>query len=1581
MLSRSFVSTPNGRTFHSGSISSSNAPAIRRRRVLQAAVAVAAAAVSSASLVSNLRAADQTWVGNPVDALWSNAANWSGAAVPGIIGGTAVNPTNPDLVTFNSPIDPGSQIGSALHPITIDAAAAGTTPRQIGGILFDGAAGAYTIGADSTTPLWVTAAGTLGTSTRIQMNETVANTQTFNAPVTIRLPASTNSFFTLVNNSTTSSAAMVFNGTLSNASANTRPLTLILDGTNTANNTIASFFSDPTATTGNGAVHLVKNGTGVWVLSGANTIGQITSGGDNVPANAVVNDGTLVVQNSNGLGSLTASNVVAQGTGVLRLDNIALSNDGITLDAAGSVIATGNSSVNNVGVRSTAINVTLGTSSATDVFTVLGSVGINADVGSPATVINVAGPGQIVLNNGNPAAATWKVTGAGSLFLNGSLDNGSIAFGAASAGRVVLNGHGTTIGGLEGGAAGAIVENGAGNDITLNINSTTSQVYNGVIQDGSGGGKIAINKNGSGTLVLNHNQTYTGQTDINAGKLSVNGTWATGTINVNNNASVGGSAIASGTVSIHGGAHIAPGASVGTFSAAGLTLDGGSILDYEFNATANDKIVVTGNNAFTLNGGGFNLFQENSALGFTTAGTYQLVQFSGTMQGSGLDSSWTTASASNPHVLNPQAGLKYAFASSGNLLTLTISAGALTGHWAVDADGSWGTGANWSTNPNFPKNASEVAIFDKTLTATRTITLDGSKTVGGLQFDSVTAGTGYTIAPGSGGTLTVDNSGATATIVVVSGNNTIGVPVVLNSNTVTSVVPANASLTFTQSISGSGSLSKSGAGTVSLMAANSYGGNTSISGGTVQIGNNAAFSNSQVTVAGSTTLRPATPNLTIANNMTLGDNVTLTINADNNLTYSGSLNDSTGNGVVVKNGTGTLTLSGQLNQSGNTIVSAGTLKLVDGSNVGHAIVDNAAVVVSGVSDFSVGAPISGTGTVTKEGSNTVQFNNANTYAGPTNINAGTLKLGNSSGVGTGGLVVAAGATFDLNSNNTTNSSLTGSGVVTTSSGTPVLTINAPAGFQFGGNFTATASGTVGLAKTGAGVGTFSGTYSFNTLSAGGGTIAFTGNTSNIVVGNTTLNNGGALRIENGTWTMNNVTIPNSTSGDNSRIIITGGTVTFANYSGGRSGGTTTPNTATGLQISGGVVNANQVILSTTNSWSSLGISGGSLTIGAGSFILGNGNNGGRGGAMVQSGGSLSYAGPDGLVLANTDQQGVATFSGGSATLNGITLFKLTTRANGAATLAFSGNGTSLFGGTVYLGAGGINSGILGSGTTGVNVILNAGTLGATADWSATATLADTTTAPIPATLTGNINLLAADAAGVAHNITLGGVLSGTGGLTKVGAGTVMLSGNNTYTGATVVKAGKLVLTGNAKSPVLTLAGGADIQGGRLILDYNDTGTAPDVKSILAAGYAQTPTRFATGQLRTSNPDVTSKGLGWKDDATAKQVSVAYTWYGDANLDGQVDVTDLGALATNWQTSNIWAGGDFNYDGFVDVTDLGALATNWQQGVGNPLGPGSLESAMSALGLGNSAVPEPATFGLIGIGLAAAASRRRTRRSR
>jgi hypothetical protein len=82
--------------------------------------------------------------------------------------------------------------------------------------------------------------------------------------------------------------------------------------------------------------------------------------------------------------------------------------------------------------------------------------------------------------------------------------------------------------------------------------------------------------------------------------------------------------------------------------------------------------------------------------------------------------------------------------------------------------------------------------------------------------------------------------------------------------------------------------------------------------------------------------------------------------------------------------------------------------------------------------------------------------------------------------------------------------------------------------------------------------------------------------------------------------------------------------------------------------------------------------------------------------------------------------------------------------------------------------------------------------------------------------------------------------------------------------------------------------------------------------------------------------------------------------GDANLDEQVDITDLGILATNWQLGGVWETGDFDGSDFVDITDLGLLATNWQVGVGDrpTAQPWAFDEALAAVGLPATAVPEP-----------------------
>ena len=72
--------------------------------------------------------------------------------------------------------------------------------------------------------------------------------------------------------------------------------------------------------------------------------------------------------------------------------------------------------------------------------------------------------------------------------------------------------------------------------------------------------------------------------------------------------------------------------------------------------------------------------------------------------------------------------------------------------------------------------------------------------------------------------------------------------------------------------------------------------------------------------------------------------------------------------------------------------------------------------------------------------------------------------------------------------------------------------------------------------------------------------------------------------------------------------------------------------------------------------------------------------------------------------------------------------------------------------------------------------------------------------------------------------TVGGSfgIAGSTGVLKQGPGTVTMTSPNTYSGTTTVQAGTLELGESAQAPVLSLAGGADIQGGQLVLDYSTT---------------------------------------------------------------------------------------------------------------------------------------------------------------
>jgi autotransporter-associated beta strand protein len=213
---------------------------------------------------------------------------------------------------------------------------------------------------------------------------------------------------------------------------------------------------------------------------------------------------------------------------------------------------------------------------------------------------------------------------------------------------------------------------------------------------------------------------------------------------------------------------------------------------------------------------------------------------------------------------------------------------------------------------------------------------------------------------------------------------------------------------------------------------------------------------------------------------------------------------------------------------------------------------------------------------------------------------------------------------------------------------------------------------------------------------------------------------------------------------------------------------------------------------------------------------------------------------------------------------------------------------------------------------------------------------------------------------------------------KRGSGKLTLSNTaaNTYTGRTTVEGGTLQLGAAAQTTVL--ANGADVQNdwSKLVFEYSGTtSSAANVLIALTSGFNNgwLPTAGAIASTTVAAAPNT-RTLGWLDSGT--EVTVMQTSWGDATLDGVVNIADLNKVLTNYglTTGTVWAQGDFNYDGAVNIADLNKILTNY--GLSLPAGalstsefPSLDGAAISALtGAGFTVVPEPGTLALLAAGL-------------
>ena len=752
--------------------------------------------------------------------------------------------------------------------------------------------------------------------------------------------------------------------------------------------------------------------------------------------------------------------------------------------------------------------------------------------------------------------------------------------------------------------------------------------------------------------------------------------------------------------------------------------------------------------------------------------------------------------------------------------------------------------------------------------------------------------------------------------------------------------------------------------------ANTFHGLVTVNGVMLQIAGDGSLGNTDndIALAGGTLRFAAATTLPATRDVTIVANTAATFDTGGgSSTISGNV---TGSGTLVKIGSNTLTLSNP-NYTAATLVYGGTLVTKAATVVGNPYVDFG-TTLQFTDDGTFAGQITGGGNFVKSGAGTFTFTNLQAYGGDTKVLAGTLVVpaGDEVLPGTGrlllGTVNSAAVTL---ANPGTPSPVTFSGGQTMTAfsytGTGSGTLDIPAGKTWtvsGSNDGSSASNSSSSANVFRVGGNTTGGVATNLTFTGGGSLVVNNSAAPFALDNTAANGGSTATVNldlsalaNFNATVSSLRVGYGNYSTSSLNLAAANTITATSLSVGNANNNGQGATGTSLVSLGqsNTINVGSITAGTYKCSGKIefragltdptltlrGATGGTsrvTTITLGQFQCDNSGSTPTG-TMDLTRGSVDAL-IDTLVVAQHEERGSATdrgafgdfsFSAGSVDVNTLIVGRIldpnTTTPeviNGRASGTFTMGGGTLVVNTKFA-IGERNTNNLTAKSIGV-ATFNGGTATIGCDITSNAN-GDSTLTLNGATLnlSGKNIGTAADPidtlnfqAGTLKNVAS---INGTAGLTKTTSGVLTLEGTNTYSGATAVNVGTLVVNGSVlgapTSGNVTVAAGATLSGtgtlGGALTTLNGT-LAPGDRTLLTAA-AGTLTVNNTINLTGGMTDLRLFGVGAND--RDKLVSTA----GDFTFGGMLNVTKEEVAPWTFAAGQSWDLFDWNPTGAVSGT--------------------------------------------------------------